>query len=183
MNNLLKPISIILIALGITACTPKFDWREIRNADAPFIATFPGKPATHSRDIELDGIKVKLHMTAADVNQISFAIAYAKIENNDKNLQAQQQQRALSAMQAGMLKNIQGTIIQASALTGTSSSNNFSPKNTITAIGKKQNGQAVKMLARFTQHGPWIMQIVMIGEEKSFTPDIADMFFDSIKLN
>lgn len=183
MNNLLKSISIILIALGITACTPKFDWREIRNADAPFIATFPGKPATHSRDIELDGIKVKLHMTAADVNQLSFAIAYAKIENNDKSLQAQQQQRALSAMQAGMLKNIQGTIVQASTSSGANSSHHSSPKNTITAIGKKQNGQAIKMLARFTQHGPWVMQIVMMGEEKAFTPDIADMFFDSIKLN
>lgn len=175
MKKLMSLLFTITMVLNITACTPKFDWREIRNSEAPFIATFPGKPASHSRDIDLDGIEVKLHMLGADVNQISFAIAYAKIESGDKDLQTSHQQRALSAMQTGMLKNIQAKIIQPTPIDA--------PKNTITAIGKTQNGKMIKMIARFTQHGPWVIQAVMLGEEKSFTPEIADMFFGSIKLN
>jgi hypothetical protein len=175
MKNLTKFLCIVTMILSSTACTPKFDWREIRNSDAPFVATFPGKPASHTRDIDLDGIKVKLHMLGSDVNQISFAIAYAKIENSDKDVQAAHQQRVLSAMQTGMLKNIQAKIIQPTPVDA--------PKNTLTAIGKTQKGQMIKMIARFTQNGPWVIQVVMLGEEKSFTPEIADMFFGSVKLN
>jgi hypothetical protein len=78
-------------------------------------------------------------------------------------------------MQIAMLKNIQGQVIQPAPAE--------SPKNTMTAMGKTPNGQPVKMLARFTQHGSWVIQVVMIGEEKSFTPEVADMFFGSIKFN
>ena len=175
MKKLISYLLLITSIFSISACSPQFDWREIRNNDAPFVATFPGKPASHSRDIELDGLKVKLHMTAADVNQISFAIAYAKLENSDKNLQSQHQQRALSAMQVGMLKNIQGTIVQPTPIE--------SPKNTLTAIGKTQSGKTIKMIARFVQHGPWIIQVVMMGDEQAITPEVADMFFGSIKFN
>jgi hypothetical protein len=175
MKKLISCLFLITSIFSIAACSPKFDWREIRNNDAPFVAMFPGKPASHSRDIDLDGIKVKLHMTAADVNQISFSIAYAKLENNDKNLQALNQQRVLSAMQTGMLKNIQGTIVQPTPAD--------SPKNTLTAIGKAQNGKAIKMLARFTQQGPWVVQVIMMGDEKSMSPEVTDMFFGSIKFN
>lgn len=173
MKKVFAYVLLTAAILGGVACSPKFDWREVRNNEAPFTATFPGKPASHSRDIELDGIQLKLHMTAVDVNQTSFAIAYAKIENTDKNLQVQIQQRALSAMQIGMLKNIQANIVQPTPVDA--------PKNTITAIGKNQSGQPIKMIARFTQQGPWIIQAVMMGESKSFTPEIADMFFGSIQ--
>lgn len=175
MNKVFSYLFLIIVVVSHTACSPKFDWREIRNNESPFVATFPGKPANHSRDIDLDGMKVQLNMTAVDVNKISFAIAYAKIDNSDKSLQAQQQQHALSAMQIAMLKNIQGQVIQPAPAE--------SPKNTMTAMGKTPNGQPVKMLARFTQHGSWVIQVVMIGEEKSFTPEAADMFFGSIKFN
>lgn len=168
---------ILMTILNISACTPKFDWREFRSQDAPIIMLFPGKPASHVREVDLDGIKVNLYMTAADVNQISFAVAYAKIDDKhaDKNELAQRQQRALSAMQAGMLKNIQATIVQTTSADV--------PKNTISAIGKTQNGQSIKLVARFTQHGPWIIQAVMLGNDKAFTPEVMDMFFGSLKFN
>ncbi|MFZ6818861.1 hypothetical protein [Undibacterium sp. Ji22W] len=177
MKKYFRYLLILITLLGINACTPKFDWREFRSQDAPIIALFPGKPASHVREVDLDGIKVNLHMTAADVNQISFAIAYAKIEDKsvDQPMLLAQQQRALSAMQAGMLKNIQATITQPTPTDA--------PKNTITAIGKSQNGQAIKLVARFTQHGPWIVQAVMLGNDKAFTPEVMDMFFGSLKFN
>lgn len=160
-----------------TACTPKFDWREFRSQDAPIIMLFPGKPSSHARELDLDGIKVNLQMTATDVNQISFAVAYAKVDDLsiDKGELLIRQQRALAAMQAGMLKNIQATIVQPTPTD--------SPKNTITALGKAQNGQSMKLVARFTQHGPWIIQAVMLGNEKAFTPEVMDMFFGSLKFN
>ena len=74
----------------LSACSPKFDWREIRMNDAPISLLMPGKPASHARDVDLNGIKVKMQMTAVDVNQISFALAYAKLDQADTNLSLEQ---------------------------------------------------------------------------------------------
>ncbi|MFC0350566.1 hypothetical protein [Undibacterium danionis] len=163
----------------LTACSPKFDWREVRMNDAPISLLMPGKPASHAKEVNLNGIKVKMQMTAVDVNQISFALAYAKLDMLDSKLNQEQisqlQQQALDAMKQGMLNNIQGKLIE----------NNTAalPKNTVAALGKTHNGQAVKLIGRFTIQGPWLIQAIMIGEEKSFKPEVVDMFFDSLKFN
>jgi hypothetical protein len=163
----------------VSACSPKFDWREIRMNDAPITLLMPGKPASHAREVDLNGIKVKMQMTAVDANQISFALAYATLDQINADLSPAQknqlQQQALDAMKQGMLKNIQGTLLEKNTPE--------LPKNTIAALGKTQNGQAVKFIGRFTIQGPWIIQAVMIGEEKYFSPDVIDMFFSSLKFN
>jgi hypothetical protein len=170
---------VIFCFFLLSACSPKFDWREVRMNDAPITLLMPGKPASHARDVDLNGIKVKMQMTAVDVNQISFAVAYAKLDQADASLSLeqknQQQQQALEAMKQGMLKNIQGTLLEKNTPE--------LPKNTIAALGKTQNGQAVKFVGRFATQGPWIIQAVMLGEEKSFDPEVVDMFFGSLKLN
>ncbi len=170
---------VIFCFLLLSACSPKFDWREVRMNDAPIALLMPGKPASHARDVDLNGIKVKMQMTAVDVNQISFAVAYAKLDQTDPSLSLEQknqrQQQALEAMKQGMLKNIQGTLLEKNTPE--------LPKNTIAALGKTQHGQAVKLVGRFVIQGPWIIQAVMLGEEKSFDPEVVDMFFGSLKLN
>jgi hypothetical protein len=167
---------VIFCFFLLSACSPKFDWREVRMNDAPISVLMPGKPASHARDVDLNGIKVKMQMTAVDVNQISFAVAYAKLDQTDTSLSLEQKkQQALEAMKQGMLKNIQGTLLEKNTPE--------LPKNTIAALGKAQNGKAVKFVGRFVIQGPWIIQAVMIGEEKFFDPEVLDMFFGSLKLN
>lgn len=183
VRTFISTFLVLVCYLSISACTPKFDWREVRMNDAPITLLMPGKPASHAREVDLNGLKVQMQMTAVDVHQISFALAYAKLDLIDPNTRAeisseqknQKQQFALEAMKQGMLKNIQGTIIE--------NSDASLPKNTIVALGKSQNGQAIKFIGRFTIQGPWIIQAVMIGDEKSFNPDVVDMFFSSLKFN
>lgn len=178
MSKLHAFIVIFCFSL-LSACSPKFDWREIRINDAPITLLMPGKPASHAREVDLNGIKVKMQMTAVDVNQISFALAYAKLDQVDASLSIEQknqlQQQALDAMKQGMLKNIQGKPLEKNTPE--------LPKNTIAALGKTQNGQVVKFIGRFVIQGPWIIQAVMIGEEKYFNPEVVDMFFGSLKFN
>lgn len=167
----------LLLSLTLIACSPKFDWREVRNVDAPLMVLLPAKPASHSKEIDLDGIKVKMTMIAADVDQLSFAVAYAEVGKDELNglIKENRQKQALKAMQTGMLNNIQGRISQQNSLKA--------PKDTIQADGKLANGQSVKLVARFMAVGPWVIQAVMIGNEKAFTPEVMDMFFGSIKFN
>ncbi|MBR7800610.1 hypothetical protein [Undibacterium fentianense] len=177
MKQFISHLCCLLLISVVTGCSPKYDWREFRSQELPLIAVFPTKPATHTRDISLNQESLKLHMIAADVNQISFAIAYTKLDESNSDLMGlkQRQQRVLDSMQEGMLKNIQAQVLAVPPV--------GAPKNTITAFGQGKNGHKIQLVGRFTQHGPWLIQIVMIGDAKQFTPEIMDMFFASIKLS
>ena len=97
-------LATLAAASVLSACSPKFDWRDYRSPDAQFTALFPGKPAVLTREIDLDGKKVSLTMTASEVDGNTFAIGSAVLDS------AEQAQAALPAMQTALLKNINGTV-------------------------------------------------------------------------
>lgn len=167
-------LALLLLTFALSACTPKFDWREVRNSDVPLSVLMPAKPSSYTRDMQLDGIKVALQMTAADVDQLSFALAYAKLDHADAASLESNQEKLLNALKAGMLKNIHASQFEAGDARH--------PKNTLVATGQSANGQSIKMVARFFRHGSWVIQILVIGNEKAMSPEVLDMYFGSLKL-
>lgn len=163
-KTFLKLAAIVLVFL-ISACSPKFDWREVRGSMAPFTVLLPAKPASFSREMELGGVKLQMHMTAADAEGVSFAVGCARVDEAGKIPEV------LAAMQSGMLKNIQGTAATPSP----------PGSDQMEASGKLQNGQPVKLVGRFVAHGPWVYQVVAIGREKAMTPEVLDTFMTSFK--
>lgn len=156
-------VPAVALALLLCACTPKFDWREVRGSDAPFIVLLPGKPASSSREMQLDGVMLKMQMTAADVEGVSFAVGSARVDDASKI------PGVLAAMQKGMLSNIHG--IPDEKQSG----------KDIVAFGNLQNGQPVKLVGRFVARGAWVYQVIIIGKEKSLTPEVVDTFMTSFK--
>lgn len=170
-------LSLLLIIFTFSACSPKFDWRDVRDEENHFQILMPGKAANAQRDIELNGLKVKMKMTASEVENINFLIAYVHLplDQNDLENSKKQQLSTLNAMKEGMLKNIQGQWI--------SDTQTNKVKNTEFALGLAPNSKKLKMLVRFEQRGDYLIQVVMLGEDKSFNFDAAEMFFDSYKWN
>lgn len=66
-------MAILLLAL-LAGCTPGHDWREVRNSDAAFVVLMPAKPSTLTRQIDLDGVKVSMTMTAAEIDTVTYAV-------------------------------------------------------------------------------------------------------------
>lgn len=162
---------IITLVFILTACSPKFDWREVRGTESPFTVLLPAKPATFSRELTLNSVPLKMQMTAADVDGISFAVGSAKVTDASKI------PGVLDAMQQGMLNNIHGIPEKASnQISGQSASD-------VVAHGKLANGQPVKFVGRFLTRGMWVYQIVIIGKEKALTPEVVDTFMTSFKIN
>lgn len=147
------------------ACSPKFDWREVRGVDAPFTILMPAKAASFSRPMTLAGLTLNMQMTAADAGGVSFAVGYSKV------LDVSKIPEILASMQAGMLKNIQATSSQPHSQDGSE----------IEALGQLQNGQAVKLRGRFVARGNWVYQVVIIGPEKALSAEIIDTFLTSFK--
>lgn len=167
VQTTLFKFAVIALVWTLTACSPKLDWREVRGTDAPFTVLLPAKPASFSREMELDGVRLNLHMTAADADGISFAIGYAKLDDAGKSA------GVLTAMKAGMLKNIQANTSKELNQSGTD----------IEASGTRQDGQAVKLVGRFVARGNWVYQVVLIGSAKALTPEVVDTFLTSFKPN
>lgn len=171
--------SVLATAAILGACSPKFDWREYRSPDAQFTALFPGKPAVLTRDIDLDGKKISLTMTASEVDGTTFAIGSAELAS------AQQAQAALPAMKQALLNNIKGTVRSeksASAASSDAAGSHQKSSLDIEATGM-QNGQPALLVGRFVAHDKRIFQIIVLGQEKNLSRENLDTFMESAKVD
>ena len=94
----------MIATLAFVACSPSLNWREVRNADASYTVLLPAKPASHTRTVTLGELKVEMEMTAAEAEDINFAVASALVDDEG------QRKNALGLMQQAMVKNIGGSV-------------------------------------------------------------------------
>ncbi|NYE63778.1 hypothetical protein FHW58_005012 [Duganella sp. 1224] len=153
----------LLLAIALSACSPKYDWRDYRSADAPYAVLFPGKPATHTRTIRLDQLTVSMTMAASDIDGLVFAIGSAQLAD------AAQAPAALTAMQAAMVSNIGGTITSSRQLPGG-------------GVELAASGPTMRLLGRFIARDRRIYQVVIVGPARQFDAETAETFFTSFKL-
>jgi hypothetical protein len=157
----------LLAAPVLSACNPKFDWRDYRSSDAPYAVLFPGKPATFSRSVDLDGQQVKMTMSAADIDGTMFAVGSAELPDPAKA------QLAVQAMKTAMLRNIGAAGGKESTKDGAFD---------IEARGLNR-GVPMLMHGRFLARGKRVYQVVVLGPERDFRQENVDTFMSSFKLN
>ncbi|WP_162057094.1 hypothetical protein [Undibacterium sp. KW1] len=167
MKPVLRCALMLASLLLLNACSPKFDWRDARGSNAPFSILMPGKPLSDSKDMQLEGIKVKMDMLAGEVGGISFAVGSTKAEDAGKA------GLIMEAMKKGMINNIQGTPETTKSLSA----------DMLQVHGKLRSGQPVTMVGRFLVRGPWVYQIIMLGQQKDMKQDVIDTYMTSFKSN
>lgn len=160
---LTKKILSTAAILMLLACSPQFDWREVRGSNAPFRVLMPAKPASFSREVQLAGLKLNMQMTAADAAGVNFAVGSVRLDEPGKaGIVAE-------AMKDGMLKNVQGQITKTAD----------SPVGVVEVQGKLPGGEAVTMAARFIIKGPRVYQVIVIGPARQLKQDIIDTYMSS----
>ncbi|MCU6434174.1 hypothetical protein LPB67_10375 [Undibacterium sp. Jales W-56] len=169
-SSVIRPFATLGCALLLCACSPKFDWREVRGSDAPYSVLMPAKPSSHSRSMQLEEVRLTMQMTGADAEGISFAVGSARVDDASKI------PAVLAAMKSGMLNNIHGSITSEKA-------GSTMQGNELEARGNLQNGQPVVLAAKFVTRGPWVYQVIIMGREKAVTRDVIDTFMTSFKIN
>lgn len=168
----------VLAAAVLAGCSPKFNWRDYSSQDAPYRAMFPDKPASHTRDVDLDGMTVKMTMTAAEVSGTMFAIGSAEAPDPAKA------EAALSAMKTALVRNIGATITsekagKASATAGSSAAQ--SAAIDIEAKGMR-NGVPMRLVGHFESRNKRFYQVIVMGKDKDISQEQVDMFMSSFKL-
>ena len=168
----------LLTAVLLSACNPKYNWRDYDSPDAPYRVMFPAKPATHTRPVDLNGLKVEMTMTAAEVDGVMFAVGSAVTPD------AQSAQAALTAMKTALVRNIRATVTKESASSAAAAGAQGSAQHSkidIEATGSR-NGIKTRLVGHFEARDNQIYQVIVMGQEKTLAPEQTEQFISSFKL-
>ncbi len=171
---------IVLLPFLAAACSPDYNWREVRPADLGLVVMLPGKPATLTQRVRLDNLDLVMTMAGAKVDDIPFTVACAVLPDD----LVQTRERVLAAMRAGMVRNIGGIEesvreVKVKLVDKAGDARGEADALRLVVAGKVQ-GRAVQMHALFVAQGRRACQAVAVGE--SLPADEARVFVDSLRL-
>lgn len=152
----LLPLSLLTALL---ACSPRFDWREIKGAR--YTVWLPAKPATLTRTIVIGGHPTEMTMTGAQAGGADFAIGILQLQAGETA------EETIAAMRAGMLKNIDAK-----------SPHNL-PSDVLRAEGKDAQGRTVKLALKYVVADTRIFQLAALGSD--LPDDAVETFMASFK--
>ena len=94
--------ALLVVAAGLTACTPAFDWRGVTNEDGGFSVMYPAKPALDERTLQIGGQSLRMQMQSARVGDVVFAVGVVMLPADTPAMQA----TVLEYLQQGLARNI-----------------------------------------------------------------------------
>ena len=167
-----------MAAFALAACSPQYNWRDYSSDVAPFRAMFPDKPSSHTRPIDLNGLKLDMTMTAAQIDGTTFAVGTAEAPD------ANQAEAALASMKTALVKNIGATIKSEKTARASSASGAASARSAAIDVeaGGARNGVPMRLVAHFESRDKRFYQVIVMGPEKKMSKENVDMFMTSFKL-
>jgi hypothetical protein len=76
------------LVVACTACSPAFNWREVRPAGTGALALFPCKPLVQTRSVPLIDRAVDLTLHSCKAGETTFALAHADVGDPARVAQA-----------------------------------------------------------------------------------------------
>ena len=145
----------------LAACSPKYNWRDYASADARYRVMFPAN---------LDGMKVAMTMTAAEIDGATFAVGAAEAPD------AARAQAALEAMQVALVRNIGATVTSSKA----TASEDRATRD-VDATGTRQ-GVPMRLAGHFESRGKRFYQVIVLGKTQALPAEQVEQFLTSFKL-
>ncbi|MGF6274422.1 hypothetical protein ABIB38_002802 [Massilia sp. UYP11] len=159
-------VPAMLAASLLAGCNPTYNWREHTSQEGRYKILFPAKPATFTRAVDLDGLRVEMTMTAAEVDGSTFAVGAATAPD------AARARAALPAMRLALLRNIgAGEDAEPAAP---------APQDglRVEAAGAA-NGKPMRLHGRFEARGERFYQVIVLGPANATPPEQVDQFLSS----
>jgi hypothetical protein len=151
----------------LAGCNPAYNWREHTSQEGRFKVLFPAKPASHTRPVDLDGLRVEMTMTAAEVDGATFAVGSATAPD------AADARAALPAMRLALLRNIGASEEDAPPGPDGLRVNVLGNGN---GAGK---GKPMHLSGLFEARGARFYQVIVLGPEGATSPEQIDQFLTS----
>ncbi|NYE25488.1 hypothetical protein [Pigmentiphaga litoralis] len=182
LPRLLVSLSLALSFVALTACSPKYDWREMPAADSAVKVTYPARPQSDTRDVNVAGYTLPLTFTIAQVDASVFAVGHAKLPDAVLNDPAEMAKVA-DAFEEVLRANLRGTLRQRREVTLKQSA--ADTRKLFRAVEVEVHGAVANspswLLGRVYVLGNSLIEIVALGPEAELTPDVARQFVESVK--
>lgn len=175
----LRALALSLCSVGMLgACSPTFNWRELRPQGTPLQALMPCKAESASRPVPLDGgTPVELHMHSCDAGGLTFALAWAELGD------AARAPAALAGWRRASLSAVH--VDPARADEPAAQWNAVVPGATqvvgLTALGTDPRGQPVQMRAVHFVRESTVYQAAIYGPALK-DANVTSAFFEGLKL-
>jgi len=182
---------LIAASVIVAACSPKFDWREVRSPADAYAVSLPGKPLVVTRDVELPlatGARtVSVTMTSAGVGPTLFAVGVAHLPEG-----VPQDGAAVLASMAffrdGLLRNIGVQSAEKESMPapdrlpspGVRASTAFEARGKLARTGEAP--EPARLAARIYVVDDRLYQIVAMGRAGDLPDNEIDTFFLSFHL-
>lgn len=153
----------MLAATLLAGCNPTYNWRDHTSQDGRYKVLFPAKPATFTRAVDVDGLRVEMTMTAAEVDGVTFAVGAATAPDAARAL------AALPAMRLVLLRNIGAGAEEAPAT---------ADRLQVEATGTA-NGKPMQLHGRFAARGERFYQVIVLGPAGAAPPEQVEQFLSS----
>ncbi|MBW0169136.1 MAG: hypothetical protein KXJ61_02815 [Hydrogenophaga sp.] len=161
----------------LSACNPTFNWRELRPEGSPLQALMPCKPESAARPVPLDGrAPVELHMHSCDAGGLTFAVAWAELDDEARVSGALTGWRraSLAAVRLDPSRGDDPTTRWNAAVPGATQAQG------LMAQGSDHQGRAVQVRAVHFARGAQVFQAAVYGQGMS--DEVTATFFEGLKL-
>ncbi len=157
-------------ALGLAACSPTFNWREVRVESASLKAMLPCKPDKAARTVPMAGRKVELQVRGCDAGGATFAVFTGDIVDPLRSGEV------LAQWRAATLANLRSAPASAQ-------NQPFLPPGAmalaqslrVTAQGERADGSKVESQAVYFARGSHVVQAVVYADQ--LPAEAAETFF------
>ena len=178
MTPLLPRVSALFVlaaSLLLSACSPAFNWRDVRPDNTALSLLLPCKPDKAQRSVPLGGLPTELAMLGCDAGGATFALAVASVADASQMaaLQAGWQAATLANMKASGPARITPLKVPGASVQP--------PAVLVQASGQRADGQAVTSQAAYFAQGNQLFQAVIYSGK--LQPEVAETFFSSLKLD
>lgn len=170
---MLRLSAALLLGAWAVACSPTFNWREVRTEAAPLKAMLPCKPDQATRQVPMAGRQVALQVLGCDTGGATFALLVADLGQPGRSgeVLAQWEQATLANMRAAGAQT--AAFVPPGAL-------GLPQSRRVSATGQRADGSPVQSQAAYFARGTQVFQAVIYAGE--IKPEWADAFFQGLRL-
>lgn len=162
----------------LVACSPTFNWRELRPEGTPLQALMPCKPETATRAVPLDGgVPTDLHMLSCDTGGLTFALAWVDMGDAARvpAAVAGWRRASLSAVRVDPVRADEPSAQWSTAVPGATQSQGLAVQ------GTDHQGRSVQMRALHFVRETQVYQAAVYGPALN-DASVTSTFFDGLRL-
>ena len=168
------PARAVLVVFLLMACTPTYNWRDVRFAEPGLVALLPCKPDQGTRDVPLGGRAVRIAMQGCEAGGALFAVAW--VDAGD----AAQAQVLIDQWKTATLANLQAAAVQSEPFVPLGATA-LPASAWLSAEGRTADGQPTAMRAAWFTRGRHVFQAVIYAPR--MPPEAVEPFFSGLRLS